>query len=68
MHYKKMTDTPQEQAENENLKANVEKQKSKIENQKLLIQYLAEMSDIYIPEDEEEEEHVQDFTENEENL
>lgn len=49
------------------MKATVEKQKEKIENQKLLIQYLAEMNDIYIPEDEEEE-HVQDFAENEENV
>ena len=67
MQYKKMTGTPQEQAETENMKATVEKQKEKIENQKLLIQYLAEMNDIYIPEDEEEE-HVQDFAENEENV
>ena len=67
MQYKKMTGTPQEQAETENMKATVEKQKEKIENQKLLIQYRAERNDIYIPEDEEEE-HVQDFAENEENV
>lgn len=55
-------------AENENYKATVEKQKEKNENQKVLIQYLAAMTDVYIPEETEEEENVQNFVENEENL
>ena len=55
MEFKKMTKTPAEQAEEENLKAEVEKQKQTIEQQKVLIQYLAEMTDVYIPEEEEEE-------------
>ena len=49
------------------LKAKVEKQRETIENQKVTIQYLAAMRDVYIPE-EEEEEDVQNFTENEENV
>lgn len=56
-----------EAAEDENLRATVEKQKEKIEEQKLTIQYLAAMSDIYIPE-EEESEDVQNPVENEENV
>lgn len=67
MKVKRMTQTPAEVAEEENLKATVEKQKQTIENQKTTIQYLAAMSDIYIPE-EEEEENVQDPVENEENV
>lgn len=62
-----MSQTPAEMAENENLRATVEKQKKTIENQKVTIQYLAAMTDVYIPE-EEEEEDVQNFTENEENV
>lgn len=54
-------------AENENLKATVERQKHTIENQKVTIQYLAAMTDVYIPE-EEEEENVQNFAENEEDV
>lgn len=52
------------------LKAKVEKQRETIENQKVTIQYLAAMTDVYIPEEEEEEEEedVQNFTENEENV
>lgn len=54
-------------AEEENLKATVERQNQIIENQKVTIQYLAAMTDVYIPE-EEEEEDVQNFAENEENV
>lgn len=67
MEVKRMTQTPAETAEDENLRATVEKQKEKIEEQKLTIQYLAAMSDIYIPE-EEESEDVQNFVENEEDV
>ena len=49
------------------LKAKVEKQRETIENQKVTIQYLAAMTDVYIPE-EEKEEDVQNFIENEENV
>lgn len=58
MEVKKITQTPSEQADNENMKADIEKQNRKIEKQDLLIQYLAEMTDVYIPEEEEEEEDV----------
>lgn len=54
-------------AEEENLKATVERQNQTIENQKVTIQYLAAMTDVYIPE-EEEEENVQNIAENEENV
>lgn len=67
MEVRKMSQTPAEMAEDENLRATVEKQKKIIENQKVTIQYLAAMTDIYIPE-EEEEEDVQNFAENEENV
>lgn len=67
MEVRKMSQTPAETAEDENLRATVEKQKKTIENQKVTIQYLAAMTDVYIPE-EEEEEDVQNFTENEENV
>lgn len=67
MEVRKMSQTPAEVAEDENLRATVEKQKKTIENQKVTIQYLAAMTDIYIPE-EEEEEDVQNFAENEENV
>ena len=56
-----------QEKEMEILKAKVEKQRETIENQKVTIQYLAAMTDIYIPE-EEEEEDVQNFIENEENV
>lgn len=56
-----------QEKEMEILKAKVEKQRETIENQKITIQYLAAMTDVYIPE-EEEEEDVQNFTENEENI
>ncbi len=67
MKVKRMSQTPAEVAENENLKATVERQNQTIENQKVTIQYLAAMTDVYIPE-EEEEENVQNFAENEENV
>lgn len=57
-----------EAAEDENLRATVEKQKKIIENQNVTIQYLAAMTDVYIPEETEEEEDVQNFIENEENV
>ena len=69
MEVRKMTQTPAEAAEDENLRATVEKQKKIIENQNVTIQYLAAMTDVYIPEEtEEEEEDVQNFAENEENV
>lgn len=66
MEVRKMTQTPAEAAEDENLRATVEKQKKTIENQNVTIQYLAAMTDVYIP--EEEDEDVQNFIENEENV
>ena len=68
MEVKKLNQTPAEAAEEENLRATVEKQSRTIEAQKVTIQYLAAMTDVYIPEETEEEENVQNFTENEENL
>lgn len=68
MEVKKLNQTPAEAAEDENLIATVEKQSRTIEAQKVTIQYLAAMTDVYIPEETEEEENVQNFTENEENL
>lgn len=56
-----------QEKEIEILKAKVERQRETIENQKVTIQYLAAMTDVYIPE-EEEEEDVQNFGENEENV
>lgn len=68
MEVRKMSQTPAETAEDENLKATVEKQKKIIENQKVTIQYLAAMTDVYIPEEEEEIEDENNLAENEENL
>lgn len=68
MEVRKMTQTPAEAAEDENLRATVEKQKKTIENQNVTIQYLAAMTDVYIPEETKEDEDVQNFTENEENV
>lgn len=56
-----------QEKEIEILEAKVEKQRETIENQKVTIQYLAAMTDVYIPE-EEEEEDAQNFIENEENV
>lgn len=68
MEIKKIVQSPMKAAEEENLKATVEKQKQTIENQKVTIQYLAAMTDVFIPEEEEDEENVQDLVENEENV
>ena len=56
-----------QEKEMEILKAKVEIQRETIENQNVTIQYLAAMTDVYIPE-EEEDEDVQNFIENEENV
>lgn len=68
MEVRKLNQTPAEAAEDENLRATVERQKQTIENQKVTIQYLAAMVDVYIPEETEVEENVQNPAENEENL
>ena len=68
MEIKRIAQTPAEQADDENLRATVKKQDQTIEEQKVLIQYLAEMTDVYIPEEEEEEEDVQYIDEAEENV
>lgn len=68
MEIKRIAQTPAEQADDENLRATVNKQDQTIEKQKVLIQYLAEMTDVYIPEEEEEEEDVQYIDEAEENV
>ena len=57
-----------QEKEFENMKADLEQQKQDMEAQKLLTQYVAEMSDIYIPEEEEKENNVSDFEENEETV
>ena len=67
MEIKRIAQTPAEQADDENLRATVKNQDQTIEKQKVLIQYLAEMTDVYIPE-EEEEEDVQYIDEAEENV
>lgn len=67
MKVRKMTQTPAEAAEDENLRATVEQQKQTIENQKVTIQYLAAMTDVFIPE-EEGEDYVQNPVEDEENV
>ena len=68
MEIKRIAQTPAEQADDENLRATVNKQDHTIEKQKALIQYLAEMTDVYVPEEEEEEEDVQYIDEAEENV
>lgn len=68
MEIKRIAQTPAEQADDENLRATAKKQDQTIEKQKVLIQYLAEMTDVYIPEEEEEEEDVQYIDEAEENV
>ncbi len=68
MEIKRIAQTPAEQADDENLRATVKKQDQTIEKQKVLIQYLAEMTDVYIPEEKEEEEDVQYIDEAEENV
>ena len=44
-----------QQKELENMRADLKNQKEQMETQKLLTRYVAEMSDIYIPEEEEED-------------
>lgn len=44
-----------QQKELENMRADLKKQKEQMETQKLLTKYVAEMNDIYIPEEEEED-------------
>lgn len=68
MRFKKHTQTPAELADDENMAAKVEKQAKTIEKQDALIQYLAEMTDVYIPPEEEENDDVQDIDEIEENV
>lgn len=68
MEIKKIVQSPMEAAEEENLKATVEKQKQTIENQKVTTQYLAAMTDVFIPEEEEGEDYVQNPVEDEENV
>lgn len=68
MEVKRIVQNPAERADDENLMANAKKQDMEIEKQKVLIQYLAEMTDVYIPEEEEDEENVQYIDETEENV
>ena len=68
MEIKRIAQTPAEHADDENLRATVKKQDQTIEKQKVLIQYLAEMTDVQIAEEEEEEEDVQYIGEAEENV
>lgn len=68
MRFKKHTQTPADLADNENMAAKVEKQAKTIEKQDALIQYLAEMTDVYIPPEEEENDDVQNIAEIEENV
>lgn len=44
-----------QQKELENMRVDLEKQKEQMETQKLLTKYVAEMNNIYIPEEEEED-------------
>lgn len=55
MEIKKLRGSLAEQAEDEVLTATVKKQKETIEKQQTLLQYVAEMTDVYIPEEEENE-------------
>lgn len=68
MRFKKHTQTPADLADDENMAAKVEKQAKTIEKQDALIQYLAEMTDVYIPQEEEENDDVQNIAEIEENV
>ena len=68
MEVNRIVQNPAERADDENLRANAKKQDMEIEKQKVLIQYLAEMTDVYIPEEEEDEENVQYIDETEENV
>lgn len=55
MQYQKKTLSPQEEAENEILKATVASQQEELTKTKLLLQYVADMADVYIPEEDVEE-------------
>lgn len=55
MEIKKLRGSLAEQAEDEVLAATVKKQKETIEKQQTLLQYVAEMTDVYIPKEEENE-------------
>lgn len=68
MEVNRIVQNPAERADDENLRANAKKQDMEIEKQKVLIQYLSEMTDVYIPEEEEDEENVQYIDETEENV
>ena len=56
MQYQKKTLSPQEEAENEILRATVASQQEELDKTKLLLQYVADMTDVYIPEESEETE------------
>lgn len=56
MHYQKRTLSPHEEAENEALRAAVASQQEELDKTKLLLQYVADMTDVYIPEESEETE------------
>ena len=57
--------SPKREKELENMRADIEQQKEQLETQKLTMQYVALMNDIYIP-GEEDDEDVRDTEENEE--
>lgn len=66
MIIKKTTQTPREEAEKEHLQALVAKQEEAIQNQDVLIHYLAGMCDVFIPDETAEEVnegYVQDVAE-----
>lgn len=55
MIYNPRRKTIQEEAEDENLRAVVANQQEELVKTKLLLQYVADMTDVYIPEDDTEE-------------
>ena len=55
MEYNPRRKTIQEETEDENLKATVANQQEELTKTKLLLQYVADMTDVYIPEDDTEE-------------
>ena len=55
MVYSPRRKTIQEEAEDENLRAVVANQQEELAKTKLLLQYVADMTDVYIPEDDTEE-------------
>lgn len=68
MFFRKRILQIRQEKEMELFKATVEKQRETIENQKVTIQYLAAMTDVYIPEEEKEIEDENNLTANEKNL